>query len=636
MVGVGMGLPTSLETGGAVDRYLGKLKDAALHMRMLHAQFHYDTRLAVSRADVEAAWGRWEGRLRLGGRATTHLRARDEREGGAARQGAAGLCSQLERQAEPWHRQRHADTLTRHPGPLLSPPAPLLRCYRLRAMARRASKASGNFVHDRVLHSPGGTRRRGRYRQGAEGSSPLRATRRARFPTIVGPRARRDGMVELPGQGAALAKLQPVSSLDDEVAGVPPARAGGIAVRHASAGHIIVGPARQEEQPEPPEQQRVTVTAEAIPPAGPQAATAQQEEQEERAGGLGPPPLALHTLREASIEGSLGAHSVSAASTPKAAAVAPSSLASPSHASEAQLLSDVPLSASPGQQAAPRPPPGVTAGSAPRVTAGRVAKRSAGPSRFARALSCFDWGRQSSGGDRSRPPPAASSGAARVEAAVEVGSPGIAASSANPSPSMDSRTSSRVLLSDRVKRSELLPEEAERSPVRGSTGDEGVVVGLEAVPESPASAQQAQQSPASPPLQQASPKPLARLSSPLWGRRKTQLQAEAAAAAAAQALEQEEEEEETPERRLLRDAFDAWRLHCADAVWRRHGRREGAVPAGSPRSERSDATDDVQGAPVGQAAARGGRLHGGLPRVPVVEQSGVGARRWQGHALRGS
>lgn len=58
MVGVGMGLPTSLEAGGAVDRYLGKLKDAALHMRMLHAQFHYDTRLAVSRADVEAAWGR--------------------------------------------------------------------------------------------------------------------------------------------------------------------------------------------------------------------------------------------------------------------------------------------------------------------------------------------------------------------------------------------------------------------------------------------------------------------------------------------------------------------------------------------------------------------------------------------------
>lgn len=57
MVGLGMGLPTTQDVA-SVDRYLAKLKDAALHMRMLHAQFHYDAKLALSKGDIEAAWGR--------------------------------------------------------------------------------------------------------------------------------------------------------------------------------------------------------------------------------------------------------------------------------------------------------------------------------------------------------------------------------------------------------------------------------------------------------------------------------------------------------------------------------------------------------------------------------------------------
>lgn len=39
-------------------RYLAKLKEAALHLRLLHAQFHSDTKAALSSADVEAAVGR--------------------------------------------------------------------------------------------------------------------------------------------------------------------------------------------------------------------------------------------------------------------------------------------------------------------------------------------------------------------------------------------------------------------------------------------------------------------------------------------------------------------------------------------------------------------------------------------------
>ena len=73
MVGVGMGLPTSMEPA-AVDRYLAKIKDAALHMRMLHAQFHYDSKLALSRKDIEAATGRCAGGiLLLGGAAAREL-----------------------------------------------------------------------------------------------------------------------------------------------------------------------------------------------------------------------------------------------------------------------------------------------------------------------------------------------------------------------------------------------------------------------------------------------------------------------------------------------------------------------------------------------------------------------------------
>lgn len=64
MVATGMGIPTAAAAPNSVDRYLAKLKDAALHSRVLHAQFHHDTRMALSRGDIEAAVGRCAAVLR--------------------------------------------------------------------------------------------------------------------------------------------------------------------------------------------------------------------------------------------------------------------------------------------------------------------------------------------------------------------------------------------------------------------------------------------------------------------------------------------------------------------------------------------------------------------------------------------
>lgn len=58
LLGTGMGLPTGDPEPTSVDRYLAKLKDAALHSRALHAQFAADTKAAVSKRDIEDAVGR--------------------------------------------------------------------------------------------------------------------------------------------------------------------------------------------------------------------------------------------------------------------------------------------------------------------------------------------------------------------------------------------------------------------------------------------------------------------------------------------------------------------------------------------------------------------------------------------------
>ena len=458
------------------------------------------------------------------------------------------------------------------------------RC-RLRSVAKRVGRASTDAVH-------------GSFRQRA---------RRPRFPTVLGrhDRRRSEG-VEMPAQRGnpagrrLLRRTGQVPGGD----GAAAARVPAISVRQSSAGHIIVertppGGLLEEEppaaQPEPRPPQRLTVEVPERPPVE---------------------VLPLSPVREASVE-AMTPPSLSTATTPNpkravAAAAGPSAAASPSQSSDAQLLTDVPLSSA---------APGVAGtAAAPGVAGGRVAKRGAGPTRFARALACFDC-RKDGASRSSGPPPAPSAGAGAATTAD--------AASANASPSMDSRASSgRGLLSDRVRRSDLLGEAGSearpegRSPQRGSTGDEGTVVGLEAVPEGSPSGEQAAAalaaavlprspyetaalpsgttttSPAAPAPEPASPTAgfLSRLSprSPRWGRRKTSQHAEEAAAAAAAATSEVEAGEGSPRRELLRAAFDAWRMHCADAAWRRHDRRESFAGA-SPRSEASDGTDDVQG-----------------------------------------
>eukprot|EP00887_Chlorella_sp_A99_P007742 scaffold20.g7742.t1 len=85
MVGVGMSLPTH---PSQVGKYLGKLKDAALHLRSLHAQFHYDVRLAVNKQDMEQAVGKIRALARKLGSASSRFRL--SRRGGTSARPEAG------------------------------------------------------------------------------------------------------------------------------------------------------------------------------------------------------------------------------------------------------------------------------------------------------------------------------------------------------------------------------------------------------------------------------------------------------------------------------------------------------------------------------------------------------------------
>lgn len=55
MVGLGMSLPMESHQ---VAKYLLRLKDAALHLRTVHYQFHHDAKAAVNSEDINAAVGR--------------------------------------------------------------------------------------------------------------------------------------------------------------------------------------------------------------------------------------------------------------------------------------------------------------------------------------------------------------------------------------------------------------------------------------------------------------------------------------------------------------------------------------------------------------------------------------------------
>jgi hypothetical protein len=251
-----------------------------------------------------------------------------------------------------------------------------------------------------------------------------------------------------------------------------------------------------------------------------------------------------------------------------------------------------------------------------------VTKKRPGISRFARCLGLHraggDGGEASAGG---RPVPP---NASRVQAMpVSDSAGGVSATSANPSPSADSRTSGRMLLGDGVKRSDLRgsPQGGAASGAlgrigRARSGEEEATVGLEALPEGSSidvtELPGAQQRPAA--VQAALVSPPA--SSPRLGMGWWRASAAAAPPAPASGaggaaadgggtsarVEVEQVDAESPRRQLLRAAFDVWRDHCAEMAWRRRGGATrdsgGAAADGSPRSQASD-EDEVQGGMAG-------------------------------------
>jgi hypothetical protein len=474
----------------------------------------------------------------------------------------------------------------------------LLLCDRLRALARRFGLGPGSAVR--------GKKKTKKHRQPQSHEKPP-ASRRNRFPTIIEHRDRREGVaVELSEQHWQYQEAAPglgaesrTSTLDSVSAQLTAeAAADALVAHHRSAGHIIVehAPLSTGVEVQPASGGGQQVTAAPAPwPLRP-AADRQQQQQQQGEDTTAGPVLALNPVYEESMEGSALA-TISASSTPAGGSVAGSvaatpgllAVASPPQASDAQLLTEVPLSTS---SAAPQP------AAAPGVASGWVAKRRPGPSRFARALGCLDWKR--SGGAAAGQP----SGAGRVEAVAVPAS--IAGTSANPSPSVDSRAGSRVLLSDRVRRSDLVgsPQQAAgQPPVRGrsTAGDEGEIVALEAVSQSSSagrmsgSAAHAAALASSETDARAAAASSPRKSPPLWSRLRKQ-----SAAADAAAAGSSEEQQASREQQLLRAAFDAWRVHAADAAWKRHGRtdseRKDQPQSGSPRSEAS-VEDDIQGVP---------------------------------------
>lgn len=547
------------------------------------------------------------------------------------------------------------------PPTLLPAATPHTPC-RVRALARRFGKKKG-----------GG--------QDAAKASSCRVSRRSSTHSSLG--------VELGPTGS----MRVVPAAPSQVPAAPAAdsaqrgQAGAMQMRHRSAGHIVV-----EQAPRPQVTvQRPTPAGSAVAPGAKQGPAApatvgeQQVQQQEaqQAAALASPgsDQGLSVVHEGSVEGSAAATpsqlsplgiggwgSLGGSPTPGwtgvgAASPVTATAPSPSQASEAHLLTEVPLSEGGAAEAANGAAQPAPAAAQPGgVAGGRVDKRTAGPGRFSRALGCL--GRRdrgtAAGAAGGGPPPAPSAGTARLDAAAVAGG-STAGGSTNASPSLDSRTSSRVLLSDRAKRSDLLgslgseagepaPAAAAAAPApaapsatpaqRASTGDAGEVAVLEALPEasSPTAAQQQrqqaeQQLPVSQPalspggangLGQAAPTSQdpaaaaavsqamalaaapASSASPRWWLPLRRLSVgEPAPAAAGQGGTRTAaggpEQVESPDRLLARAAFAAWREHCAEQAWRRHGRPpregfEGSPASPSPRSVQDDGEDeDVQG-----------------------------------------
>jgi hypothetical protein len=510
---------------------------------------------------------------------------------------------------------------------------------RLRVLGKRIGKASTD-----VLVGERGVRRERRH--GGQHGSPTTRRRhvRSRFPTIV-ERFRRDAVVEelSPAQQQQAQQAQQQAQPGGRQGGrVGVARVSDASATSASTLDSDVAQAAAEAADSSLQQQRV--------PAGPSAAqrgpavplshgatsagaagfAAGLQQGQGQGMEAATPSHTLNPVFEDANEGPTSPASEASPSSPPqggrgpgtAAAAAP---ASP--ASDAQLLADVPLSEAPGGDS---PADGVplerpaAGGAAVGVAGGRVSKRTAGLSRFAR---CLDW-RKPSGAAGSGPPPAPSAGAALRDGAAGAASTD-GGGSVHPSPSQDSRTSSRVLLSDRVKRSELLAGSSEgeggaapaagraawppQPPLRSSSGDDEATIGLEAVLEGSSAGTEVPGAGSSQSGIQVPPNPTppggrrtdGAVEMPgclggMWWRREPHspgLQPAETAPAALSAGAGAEEDPESPSRLLLHAAFMAWRGYCADMAWRRAG-RDGTAPLqqpGSPCSEADSEDGGVQG-----------------------------------------
>lgn len=527
---------------------------------------------------------------------------------------------------------------------------------RVRALARRVGKASLNVAArgrrstDTAVQSASSRR----------AASQRNSSRRDRFPTVVEARSRRDGVVELTAN-----QQQPVGGGTTGTLGQPPT-----GTAHNTRDTLSSQQVEAVAEAAGAALERPQVTVQGLPAGAADAVRTQPHQPEQQlteeerslqaqAAAQAAPPMVgrrLGPVAEESIEGS---QAPSALSSPKAPAppssfggsplrpstTAPSTVASPSQASEARLLTEVPLLVSDGVTADP------AAAEPGGVAAGRVSKRQAGPSRFSRALGCFDWRKSGSSG-------AVGSGDALATEPARVEAAAVAPASTAASPSIDSRASSRVLLSDRVRRSDLTSTAGEAGAARAAdtSGDEGQMAELEAVPATPGqpggeaapglsaeagwgaaaaeSAEKAAGAVASgaKTVAQAvgagaerTAEALASAATPVsektaewWTLLRDDKSAEVAvadlAAAAAAGRERAKHaanrEAESPNHRIMRAAFEVWRQHCVEAAWKRHGRppRPGDEPvheeAGQPLSVSSDEEDEdgLQGEALGPGA----------------------------------
>ena len=491
MVGLGMSLPTQ---EGQVGKYLSKLKDAALHLRTLHAQFHYDVRLAVSKQDIQAAIGRWAARppasapgacLITAAPAACYIVLFMESQSLAgwlllelpfpssrawlADFASLSVCSELALMLRLQRHMPHTHSPTCLPACLPPCPPPPPTC-RIRALARKLGIASG-----RVL--------------GKRGASRRSKSGRERFPTVSSARPSdatpgmaaelgQVGQQEQDGGGRASAAAAATDG--------PGAAGQGLVVEQHSRGHLVVTQRPQSEVALVQQSRghllvQVPVPAVMVQPVAAPASARAAVVVEPEAGSAEAPTAAGAALA-APADGATAAAAPSTAaaadrssdegSTPKhRGSVAAPSTVGTSPASDAHLLAG-----GAGLTAFQDSPAAAALASAGAAAAGTVrgGVRKAMGGRLTRALRRLRLGGGAKPGSGTEEFAGGTpSGAAAAPAAVAP-SPGAAAATdvRATTSSIGSATSAQQLLGERLRRSDV-----------ASVGEEGTTASLEAVPE---------------------------------------------------------------------------------------------------------------------------------------------------------